>query len=265
MKKANRVLTVLIFIFLYIPMAVLIVASFNTGKDITQFEGFTLSRYAELFRDEKLIFDGGHDVTVDSAVHKFIRTAPEKGKAELVFTNEAGEETFRGTIYDFECPGVLQGQYNKDSSICSFARSCFQFSIDTKQDLWFATKDTISKKYDHRFKDIFNEIFDAEYKQKFDEAGIEYFYTLIDDAVARVNYGSSTQSEQQAVFSIELDELFKNLVTCKCSCVNGVHLVGKMMLQALFRENIGTFVRAELLFKSLVNQFSFHSLVLLYC
>ena len=111
---------------------------------------------------------------------------PGPGKAELVFTGEDGKEQFRQTIYDFECGGVLQGQYNKDSSISSFARSCFQYAIDTKQDLWFATKDTISKKYDHTFKDIFQEIFDAEYKAKFDELGIEYFYTLIDDAVARV-------------------------------------------------------------------------------
>ena len=111
---------------------------------------------------------------------------PGPGKAELVFTGEDGTEQFRQTIYDFECDGVLQGQYNKDSSICSFARSCFQYAIDTKQDLWFATKDTISKKYDHTFKDLFQEIFDAEYKAKFDELGIEYFYTLIDDAVARV-------------------------------------------------------------------------------
>ena len=111
---------------------------------------------------------------------------PGPGKAELVFTGEDGQEQFRQTIYDFECGGVLQGQYNKDSSISSFARSCFQYAIDTKQDLWFATKDTISKKYDHTFKDIFQEIFDAEYKAKFDELGIEYFYTLIDDAVARV-------------------------------------------------------------------------------
>ena len=111
---------------------------------------------------------------------------PSPGKAELVFTGADGKEEFRQTVYDFECGGVLQGQYNKDSSISSFARSCFQYAIDTKQDLWFATKDTISKKYDHTFKDIFQEIFDAEYKAKFDELGIEYFYTLIDDAVARV-------------------------------------------------------------------------------
>ena len=110
---------------------------------------------------------------------------PGPGRAELVFHGEDGTELCQ-TIYDFECAGVLQGQYNKDSSIRSFARSCFQYAIDTKQDLWFATKDTISKKYDHTFKDIFQEIFDAEYKSQFDELGIEYFYTLIDDAVARV-------------------------------------------------------------------------------
>ena len=107
------------------------------------------------------------------------------GKAELVFTAADGTEK-RQTIFDFQGPGVLQGQYNTDQSISSFARSCFQYAIDTKQDLWFATKDTISKQYDHRFKDIFQEIFDAEYKDKFDALGIEYFYTLIDDAVARV-------------------------------------------------------------------------------
>lgn len=110
---------------------------------------------------------------------------PEKGKAELVFTGENGA-SFRETIYDFECPGIIQGIYNKDSSIRSFAHSCFQYALDTKQDLWFSTKDTISKKYDHTFKDIFEEIFNEEYKQKFEELGIEYFYTLIDDAVARV-------------------------------------------------------------------------------
>ena len=111
---------------------------------------------------------------------------PGPGKAELVFTAADGTEQFRQTVYDFECGGVLQGQYNKDSSIRSFARSCFQYAIDTKQDLWFATKDTISKQYDHTFKDIFQAIFDAEYKAAFDALGIEYFYTLIDDAVARV-------------------------------------------------------------------------------
>ena len=107
------------------------------------------------------------------------------GKAELVFTGDDGT-SFRETIYDFECGGVLQGQYNKDSSIISFAHSCFQYAINTKQDLWFATKDTISKKYDQTFKLIFQEIYDTTYKAKFEELGIEYFYTLIDDAVARV-------------------------------------------------------------------------------
>ena len=111
---------------------------------------------------------------------------PGPGKAELVFTDEQGKELSRQTVYDYECPGVLQAQYNKDSSIYSFARSCFQFALDSKKDLWFATKDTIYKKYDHTFKDIFQEVFDKEYKEKFDAAGITYFYTLIDDAVARV-------------------------------------------------------------------------------
>jgi len=110
---------------------------------------------------------------------------PGPGKAELVFTGADGT-TFRETINDFDGAGVLQGQFNKDSSIASFARSCFQFAVDTKQDLWFSTKDTISKQYDHTFKDIFQEIYDAEYKEKFEALGIEYFYTLIDDAVARV-------------------------------------------------------------------------------
>ena len=110
---------------------------------------------------------------------------PEKGKAELVFTGENGA-SFRKTIYDFECPGVLQGMYNKDSSIRSFAHSCFRYALSTKQDLWFSTKDTISKQYDHTFKDIFEEIFQADYKAKFEAAGLTYFYTLIDDAVARV-------------------------------------------------------------------------------
>ncbi len=110
---------------------------------------------------------------------------PGKGKAELVFTGENGE-SFRETIYDFECAGVLQGSYNKDSSIKSFARACFQYAVDTKQSLWFSTKDTISKKYDQTFKILFNDIFEAEFRPQFDELGIEYFYTLIDDAVARV-------------------------------------------------------------------------------
>ena len=110
---------------------------------------------------------------------------PAAGKAELVYTNEAGEET-RELIHEFDGPGIIQGQHNICASIESFAKACFNYALDTKQDLWFATKDTISMKYDHTFKDIFQEIFDAEYKEKFDAAGIEYFYTLIDDAVARV-------------------------------------------------------------------------------
>ena len=111
---------------------------------------------------------------------------PAEGKAELVFTDKDGVESFRQTIYDFECPGVLQGSYNKDSSIRSFAHSCFQYAIDTKQELWFSTKDTISKQYDQTFKLIFQEIYEECYKEKFEELGIRYFYTLIDDAVARV-------------------------------------------------------------------------------
>ena len=110
---------------------------------------------------------------------------PGVGKAELVFTGEDGTE-IRETIHDFDGPGVIQGMHNIDASIASFARSCFTYALDTKQDLWFATKDTISKKYDHTFKDIFQEIFDAQYKDAFEKAGITYFYTLIDDAVARV-------------------------------------------------------------------------------
>ncbi len=111
---------------------------------------------------------------------------PTEGKAELVFTDKDGNESFRQTIYDFECPGVLQGSYNKDSSIRSFAHSCFQYAIDTRQELWFSTKDTISKQYDQTFKLIFQEIYEECYKEKFEELGIRYFYTLIDDAVARV-------------------------------------------------------------------------------
>ena len=110
---------------------------------------------------------------------------PGAGKAELVFTDENGNET-RELIHNFKGAGVIQGQHNLNDSIESFARSCFTYALATKQDLWFATKDTISKKYDHTFKDIFNEIFEAEYADKFNEAGITYFYTLIDDAVARV-------------------------------------------------------------------------------
>ena len=110
---------------------------------------------------------------------------PADCKAELVVTDAKGVET-RSLIHDFKTPGIIQGLHNLDKSISSFARACFNFALDQKKDIWFATKDTISKKYDHRFKDIFNEIFEAEYKDIFKEAGIEYFYTLIDDAVARV-------------------------------------------------------------------------------
>ncbi len=110
----------------------------------------------------------------------------EGSKCELVTTDKNGNET-RKLIYDFvDSDGIIQGVHNKDTSIASFARCCFNFALDTKQDIWFASKDTISKQYDHHFKDIFSEIYEAEYKEKFQEAGIEYFYTLIDDAVARV-------------------------------------------------------------------------------
>ena len=110
---------------------------------------------------------------------------PGAGTAELVFTAEDGTVT-KEVIHKFEGLGVIQGQHNKDDSIASFARSCFNYALDSKKDLWFATKDTISKKYDHTFKDIFADIYEKEYKEKFEKAGITYFYTLIDDAVARV-------------------------------------------------------------------------------
>ena len=110
---------------------------------------------------------------------------PGPGKAELVFTGADGTQ-IRELIHEFEGAGILQGIHNTEKSISSFARACFNYAVDTKQDLWFSTKDTISKKYDHTFKDIFQEIYEAEYKEKFEELGIEYFYTLIDDAVARV-------------------------------------------------------------------------------
>lgn len=111
---------------------------------------------------------------------------PSAGKAELKFTDKDGNVLFDETVFDFKCPGVLMGMYNKDDSIESFAHACFQFAISTKQDLWFSTKDTISKKYDHTFKDIFQRIYEESYKAEFEKLGIEYFYTLIDDAVARV-------------------------------------------------------------------------------
>lgn len=120
-------------------------------------------------------------------VYKNTEMRVSKGsKAELVVTDENGNET-RELIHDFKkCDGIIQGLHNLDDSIASFARTCLNYGLDLKQDVWFASKDTISKKYDHRFKDIFQEIFDNEYKDKYAEAGIEYFYTLIDDAVARV-------------------------------------------------------------------------------
>ncbi len=108
------------------------------------------------------------------------------GKAELVFTSKDGKEVSRQTIHDFDGAGIVQGMHNTDKSIKSFAKACFNYALDQKQDLWFSTKQTISKTYDHRFMDIFEEIFNAQYKVKFEKAGIEYFYTLIDDAVARV-------------------------------------------------------------------------------
>ncbi|MCQ2430239.1 MAG: NADP-dependent isocitrate dehydrogenase, partial [Clostridia bacterium] len=111
---------------------------------------------------------------------------PAEGKAELVFTGKDGTETFRKTVYDFECPGVLQGSYNKDSSIRSFAHACFRYALGAHRDLWFSTKDTISKQYDQTFKLIFQEIYEADYRDAFEAAGLTYFYTLIDDAVARI-------------------------------------------------------------------------------
>ena len=134
---------------------------------------------------------------------------PGPGKVELVYTAGDGSES-RELVHDFTCPGIVQGMHNINQSIESFARSCFNYALDTKQDLWFATKDTISKKYDHTFKDIFQEIFDSEYAEKFKAAGITYFYTLIDDAVARVmkseggyiwackNYDGDVQSDSVA-------------------------------------------------------------------
>ncbi|MBR4580922.1 MAG: NADP-dependent isocitrate dehydrogenase [Lachnospiraceae bacterium] len=128
----------------------------------------TLARhaYGDVYKNTEMIVDG-------------------PGKAEIVFTADDGTVS-RATIHNFDGPGVIQGMHNLDRSIESFARACFNYALDTKQDIWFATKDTISKKYDHTFKDIFQEIFDKEYKEKFDAVGITYFYTLIDDAVARV-------------------------------------------------------------------------------
>ena len=111
--------------------------------------------------------------------------APAGGKAELVITDKDGKET-RQTIMDFDGAGIVQGVYNTDASITNFAKNCFDFALEQKEDLWFATKDTVSKIYDHRFKDIFQDMYDTQYKEKFEAAGIEYFYTLIDDIVARI-------------------------------------------------------------------------------
>lgn len=118
-------------------------------------------------------------------VYKATELRVPAGKAELLFTDKDGS-TQRETVYDFECPGVLTGQYNKDNSIESFARSCFAYALSTEQDLWFSAKDTIAKKYDGQFRDTFQRIYDAEYKAAFEAKGLTYFYTLIDDAVARV-------------------------------------------------------------------------------
>lgn len=142
-------------------------------KGITPFiptwkKPITIARhaYGDIYKNTEMTVDGGC-------------------KAELVVTDKDGNET-RSLIHDFKTPGIIQGVHNIDESIASFARACFNYALDIKQDIWFASKDTISKKYDHRFKDIFNEVFEAEYKEKFEAANIEYFYTLIDDAVARV-------------------------------------------------------------------------------
>lgn len=131
-------------------------------------EPITIARhaYGDVYRNQEMRIEG-------------------PGTASLVFESEDGSRE-EAVIFRFEGPGVLQGQYNKDDSIASFARSCFQYALDQNKDLWFSSKDTISKKYDHRFKDIFQEIYDTEFREAFEKAGIEYFYTLIDDAVARV-------------------------------------------------------------------------------
>ncbi len=151
---------------------------------------------------------------------------PGPGKAELVFTGENGEE-IRETIHSFDGEGIIQGIHNTKASISSFAHACFRFAIDTKQDLWFSTKDTISKKYDHTFKDIFQEIYEADYKAKFEELGIEYFYTLIDDAVARVirseggfiwackNYDGDVMSDMVATAYGDLSMMTSVLVSPK--------------------------------------------------
>lgn len=151
---------------------------------------------------------------------------PGKGKAELVFTAEDGT-VMRETIHEYDGEGILQGIHNTKKSITSFARACFSYAIDTKQDLWFSTKDTISKKYDHTFKDIFQDLYDTEYKAKFEELGIEYFYTLIDDAVARVirsnggfiwalkNYDGDVMSDMVATAYGDLSMMTSVLVSPK--------------------------------------------------
>lgn len=151
---------------------------------------------------------------------------PGKGKAELVFTAEDGTEV-RELIHNFDGAGIIQGIHNTEKSILSFARACFNYAIDTKQDLWFATKDTISKKYDHTFKDIFQKIYETEYKEKFEQLGIEYFYTLIDDAVARVirseggfiwackNYDGDVMSDMVATAYGDLSMMTSVLVSPK--------------------------------------------------
>ncbi len=151
---------------------------------------------------------------------------PGAGKAELVYTAEDGSE-IRETIHQFKGPGIIQGIHNTEDSIRSFAQACFKYAVDTKQDLWFSTKDTISKKYDHTFKDIFQEIYDNEYAGKFKELGIEYFYTLIDDAVARVirseggfiwackNYDGDVMSDMVATAYGDLSMMTSVLVSPK--------------------------------------------------
>ncbi|MBR3573584.1 MAG: NADP-dependent isocitrate dehydrogenase [Lachnospiraceae bacterium] len=151
---------------------------------------------------------------------------PGAGKAELVFTAADGTET-RKTIQEFDGPGIIQGIHNTDKSITSFAKACFEYALSTKQDLWFSTKDTISKIYDHHFKDIFAEMYEKEYKEKFEAAGIEYFYTLIDDAVARVirseggfiwackNYDGDVMSDMVATAYGDLSMMTSVLVSPK--------------------------------------------------
>jgi len=151
---------------------------------------------------------------------------PGAGKAELVFTAADGTEV-RKTIHEFDGPGIIQGIHNTDKSITSFAKACFEYALSTKQDLWFSTKDTISKTYDHNFKDIFADMYENEYKEKFEKAGIEYFYTLIDDAVARVirseggfiwackNYDGDVMSDMVATAYGDLSMMTSVLVSPK--------------------------------------------------